>query len=369
MWILLACRIILAANVLAAAGHDIHVVPPKNKNALRGVPDPRNGSIYDVHIPAGADVIVLQRVTHAATVEAIHKFREKGVAVVVDVDDDLDRIDPRNPAWAMLHPSSGTGQSWVTAEAACAAATVVTVSTPALLDKYAPRGNGIVIPNYVPADPFLVLPRFDSPVFGWGGSLHSHPGDLQVMGDAPARLMREGHQFRVVGSGDGIREALRLPWEPDKTGNMPIDRWADGLSTLGVGVTPLADTIFNRGKSWLKMIEKAAAGVPVVFSPMPAYSALHKDSGGRIGIPAKNPREFYRLLKRLMDDEWYRRELSQAHREAAAEYTVDAHAWRWMDAWTHAFTLERKASAARSPFGWGRPPRMAGQEMPHAAQI
>lgn len=362
-------RLMFAANVLGHQGHQIMVIdPPQGKNFLRGIPDPRDGSLYDAHVPANADVVVLQRITHAAVVEAIKKWRDRGIAVVIDIDDDLDRIDPRNPAWAMLHPKGGSGQSWLTAEAACAAATLVTVSTPALLEKYAPRGNGVVLPNCVPSS-YFEIPRFDSPVFGWPGSLHSHPSDLQVMGDAVGRLMREGHQFRIVGPGDGVREALRLPAEPDVTGPLPIQQYAYGVSTLGVGLAPLADTIFNRAKSRLKTLEQASVGVPTVFSPMPDYMALHKDSGGRIGIPAKNPREFYRLLKKLMDDEWFRRECSQAHREAAAEYTVDRHAWRWHEAWTHAFTLERKAASARSPFGWTRPPRIAGQEIPHAVQI
>lgn len=352
-------RLIFSGNVLIEQGHNVRIIPPKSKHGIQAVPDPRDGSIFAAGAPPDADVLVFQRVTHAPIVEAIKKFRERGIAVVVDVDDDLDRIDPRNPAWGMLHPQAGTGQSWVTAEAACAAATLVTVSTPALLDKYAPRGNGVVIPNFVPSL-FLQIPRFDSPVFGWGGSLHSHPGDLAVMGDAPARLMREGHQFRVVGPAEGVKGALQLPGEPDSTGPLRIELWAQGLSTLGVGVAPLADTIFNRAKSRLKILEKSALGVPTVFSPRNDYMKLHQESG--IGIPAARPKDWYRELKRLVSDDAYRQQVSAEHRLAASAYTVDANAWRWMDAWTEAWKLQRKAST--SPFGW----RTAGHDIPQAPQ-
>lgn len=356
-------RLILAGNHLAQQGYQIRIIPPRSPGSIQIMPDPRDGSVFAAGAPRDADVLVFQRVTFAPIVEAIRKFRERGIAVVVDVDDDLDRIDPRNPAWGMLHPQAGTGQSWVTAEAACTAATLVTVSTPALLDKYAPRGNGVVLPNCVP-EGLLTIPRFDSPVFGWGGSLHSHPGDLAVMGDAAARLMREGHQMRVVGPIDGIRQALQLPWEPDATGPLQINDWPAGLSTLGCGVAPLADTIFNRAKSRLKMIEMSALGVPGVFSPRSDYMQLHQQSG--IGIPAARPKDWYRELKKLTTDDRYRRQLSAEHRAAAAAYTIEANSWRWMQAWDDALRLQRKG--ATSVFGFGAP-RTAGHDIPHAPHI
>lgn len=318
----------------------MRVIPPNSENNIQAMPDPRGG-LFAAGAPRDADVLVFQRITFAPMVEAIVKYRERGIAVVVDVDDDLDRIDPRNPAWAMLHPKAETGQTWVTASRACAAATMVTVSTPALLPRYAPRGNGVVIPNFVPSL-FLQVPLQDSRVFGWGGSLHSHAGDLFEMGDAPARLMREGAQFRVVGPGEGVREALSLPWEPDATGGLRIQDWAAGLSTLGAGVAPLADTVFNAAKSRLKLLEKVAVGVPTVFSPRADYMALHKATG--VGIPAKKPKDWYRELKRLVEDDGYRRRLAVEGRAALAQYTVDEQAWRWAEVWSDALKLQRRGA-------------------------
>lgn len=336
-------RLIFAANVLRGQGHDVRIVTPNSRHAIQGVKDPRDGGLLDVGAPPDADVMVFQRVTYAMMVDAFERFRARGIAVVVDVDDDLDRIDPKNPAWAMLHPKAGTGQSWVTAKRACDAATMVTVSTPALLPLYAPGGNGVVIPNFVPSI-FHTIPRFDSPVFGWGGSLHSHAGDLPVVGDAVGRLMREGHQFRVVGPIEGVRDAMGLPWEPDSTGALPIQSWAQGLSTLGVGMAPLADTIFNKSKSRLKIIEKASLGVPTVFSPRADYMKLHQETG--IGIPAGSPRVWYRELKKLITDDEYRTEKSAADRKASLGYTVDENAWRWMDVWTEALRRQRRGASS-----------------------
>jgi hypothetical protein len=340
MWLLSIIRLIFAANVLAAEGHQVRIIPPNSENSIQAMPDPRGG-LFAAAAPRDADVLVFQRVTFAPMVEAIRKYRERGIAVVVDIDDDLDRIDPRNPAWAMLHPLGGTGQSWVTASQACAAATMVTVSTPALLPRYAPGGNGVVLPNFVPSL-FLQIPRHDSRVFGWGGSLHSHNADVPQLGDSVGRLMREGHQFRVVGPGDGMRDVLGLPWEPDATGGLQIHNWAAGLSTLGVGVAPLADTVFNSAKSWLKLLEKASVGVPTVFSPRSQYMALHKATG--VGIPASKPKEWYRELKRLIEEDGYRRQLSIEYRAAVSHFTVDRNAWRWAEVWAAALKRQRQSA-------------------------
>lgn len=237
-------RLIHASMHLASEGHDIVIVPPQSNYGLSGDQDSK-GNVVRVNIPNGADVMVFQRVTSPKVANALPLIRAQGVAVVVDMDDDLDRIDQRNPAWWNLHPKTMSGHTSISAASACAHATLVTVSTPQLLKRYG--SDGIVLPNCIP-DVFWSIPRFDSPVFGWGGSMHSHPNDLKVLGNSVARLMRDGHQFRVIGPPDGVRSELGLPWDPDTTQGLEIQRWAHGLSTLGVGVAPLADTDFNRSK-------------------------------------------------------------------------------------------------------------------------
>lgn len=239
-------RLLFFAKHLQALGHDIQIIPPdRRQSGLTG--DMQNGKLVNVTPPAGADVVVMQRVTHPPVADAIPLLRAQGIAVVVDIDDDLDAISPSNPAWAALHPRSQTEHDWASASLACQRATMVTVSSPALLRRYAAHGRGVVIPNCVP-DLFLKLQRVDSGVIGWGGSIHSHPDDLQVVGTAMRRLQSEGHVFQVVGPGTGVKDALALPREPLATGNIEIGDWAASLSILGVGITPLAESRFNESK-------------------------------------------------------------------------------------------------------------------------
>lgn len=337
-------RLIWPAQALARQGHDVRVVMPKERDtpglSLQGVV--RGGSeLIDVMLPTDADVLVFQRPTHIFLSQAMKFIHAKGVAVVVDMDDDLGAIHPSNPSFMALHPRNveSTEHSWRFAQRACEGATLVTTSTPALAQRYAPHGRSQVIYNHL-HDRYPHIPHTDSAVFGWGGSLHSHPDDLQVIGFAAQRLQAEGATFRVAGPPTGIAKAIGLDeLKMQSTGPVDIARWPHALSTLGVGMAPLSDTRFNAAKSWLKPLEYAGVGVPCVFSPRVEYTRLHTLHD--IGLPADKPRDWYRQLKRLIDNPALRQELSAKGREAARELTIERNAWRWAEAWDRAYRIVR----------------------------
>lgn len=341
-------RLIWPAQALRAQGHDVTVVIPDQRTGdvgLRGMQDQR-GDLVSVNVPPDADVMVFQRITMRQLAQAVPLIRAQGVAVVVDMDDDLTCIHPANIAWSAMHPTRGKpGHSWHNATQACVDATLVTVSTPALLKTYAPHGRGVVVENCVP-ERYLHVPHADSAAIGWGGSTHSHPDDLQTVGTSVARLAREGHQVGVVGDGIGVRAALGLDAEPAASGVVSLEQWPTALAGLGVGVAPLAESRFNAGKSWLKPLEYAACGVPWVASPRAEYRRLHHDYG--IGVLADRPKDWYRHLKALAGDPSRRREMSEAGRAAAAHLTIEGNAWRWVDAWERAFRSQRQAASAFS---------------------
>jgi hypothetical protein len=315
----------------AAAGHDVRVVDPKDRR-LKVVME--GDTVKDV-LDVEADVVVLQRVTHAYMAQAVGIMRAKGITVVVDVDDDLSSIHPSNPAWAVHRPGAGL-HSWHNVSLACRNASLVTVSTPALLDVYARHGRGHVLHNYLP-DYYYGLPRVDSDVVGWPGSYHSHPNDPESLGGAIARLVDEGAEFVMRGDPTGAGRAFGLAEDPHG-GPVPIEEWPTAVAGLGIGIAPLADTKFNRAKSWLKPLEMSAAGVPWVASPRAEYERLHKLGAG---VLADRPRGWYRELKRLRESPQRRAELSEAGRTAAEQLRLRDHSWRWMDAWTRAYEMQQ----------------------------
>jgi len=334
-------RMLWPAEQCAAAGHDVHVVE-QGQRSVRLVME--GNQVRDVLVD-DVDVVVLQRVTHSFMAQAVGVLRAKGVAVVVDVDDDLSSIHPSNPAWAMHHPGNegrrmAGGQvnrhSWRNLAMACRDASLVTVSTPALLDVYARHGRGVVLPNYLP-DHYYGLPRTDSDVVGWPGSFHSHPNDPEVVGGAVARLVDEGAEFVMRGDPSGAGKAFGLAADP-AGGGVPIGEWPRAVAELGVGIAPLADTRFNAAKSWLKPLEMSACGVPWVASPRAEYQRLHKMGAGAL---ADRPRTWYREVKRLRESAALRQEMSDAGRAVAEQLRLSQHAWRWMDAWAHAFEVQQ----------------------------
>lgn len=334
-------RLTWPAEVLRATGLDVTVVDPSDSRfALGGQVDER-GRVHEVFAPNDADVVVLQRPTHRQFSQAVGILRRKSVAVVVDMDDDLGRIHPRNPAFLMMHPNRGDPtHSWHCARDACRDATLVTVSTPALLERYAGHGRGAVLHNYVPRRA-LEVEHIDSEVLTWCGSLHSHPDDVPVLGASVLNLVRRGATYRTTGSGVDVERALGLPEGSDRSvGTVPFDEWFAAVARSGVALAPLADTQFNEAKSWLKPLEALACGVPVVMSPRREYRRLHELTG--VGFLADRPRHWEATLRRLLTSPELRQEQSEAGRAAVREHLVlEDQAWRWAEAWTRAYELER----------------------------
>ncbi|MGY5634222.1 hypothetical protein ACW7N6_38425 [Streptomyces sp. UC1A3] len=334
-------RIIWPAELLRAAGHDVEIRPPADRGLKLSIgADDHVDDVLDVD---DVDVLVFQRLTHQWMAEAVPLLRAKGIAVVVDVDDDLATVHPRNPAYESMHPRFAgrvdprTRQvhrhSWRYLAAACREATLVTVSTPALLTRYARHGRGHVIYNHLP-DSYYDVPRVDRDTLGWPASLASHPDDPAVLGGAVARLVSEGADFRVVGDPVGVGRAFGLVHDPQgRTGVGPADWPAAVAGDVGVGIAPLADTVFNAAKSWLKPLEMSALGIPWVASPRAEYVRLHERGAG---VLADTPRRWYRELRRLTGSAALREERAGEGRAVAEGLRLSRNAWRWLEAWERA---------------------------------
>lgn len=342
-------RMIDPAQLLAEAGHDVELHMPDNRGlALRIGPGETVAEVLDVE---PGSVYVFQRLTHAWMAQAVPLLRAKGAAVVVDIDDDLTSVHPRNPVYESIHPRNfgryRDGQkhrhSWQWLTQACRDATLVTASTPALLGVYAKHGRGHVLYNYLP-DRYYGVPHEDSDVIGWPAALASHPDDPSATGGAVARLVADSAAFRVVGEPIATGAAFGLSEDPPGRSGIPVDEWPAAVAELGIGIAPLADTRFNACKSWLKPLEMSALGVPWVGSPRAEYVRLNRRGAG---VLADTPRRWYRELQRLRQDPALRQERAEAGRAVAGELKLRDHAWRWAEAWEKAASLQ-ETSASRS---------------------
>lgn len=292
-----------------------------------------------ISVPVGADVVVIQRPVSHHMPAIISMLQQQGVAVVVELDDDLCALDPRHGAYAALHPANTPHANWQHLRTCCGAADLVTVTTEPLARKYAAHGRVAVLPNCVPQ----ALLKLKSPLdadFGWTGSLASHPRDLGVLGTAVRDLVNDdGFSFRVVGDGKGVAKQLGLGGVDD-TGWLDLDLYYRAAAQLRVGLVPLQDTAFNEAKSALKGIEYAALGIPFVASDTPEYVDLQSRGAGFL---ADRPRRWRSMVRWLLQNVSHREELVQAGRDTVAAYfTIEDQGWRWAEAWERAIAYRKE---------------------------
>ncbi len=369
-------RLTSPARVLADQGADVHLT---REVAYECSFDLSHRPVGLVSEPE-TDVVVLQRPLHRWKGDLIDALQRAGVAVVVEIDDDFGAVHPRNAAWPGAHREwmrdaearerglldgtpvetlSRSGRVWrrkvgVLADEsdlwlrrACKAADLVTVTTPALADRYAPHGRVAVLPNLVPERYLSIAaaPR-DGVTVGWGGTVATHPDDLEVTGGGVARAVAEtGARFEVVGDGEGVATGLGLDAPPSVTGWVDLEDWPAALARFDVGIVPLADSRFDEAKSALKMMEMAAVGVPSVVSPTPDNVRMYKHG---LGLLAFTPAEWEQQVSRLIRNEAERLALAEHGREVMAGFTYERHAERWLDAWAQALDNRRAAARERT---------------------
>jgi glycosyltransferase involved in cell wall biosynthesis len=343
-------RLFCPAAPLMAAGEDIvvdYTGPTITWNHWWDTSDgkrpPASARVEGLAKVPEADVIVMQRPAERWWADVIPYLQRAGVRVVVDVDDRFDQIDQGN--WAKYaydpnHPERGEVHNHQWVNEACKQADLVTCTTPDLLKRYG-HGHGLILPNLVP-ERYLKIEGERPETIGWSGSTRTHPKDLQVTGSAVQEALDAfGWGFHVIGSGENVQNYLGLTDAPSTTdGWVSFADYPAEMAKMAVGIVPLADTVFNRSKSALKMGEMAAVGVPVVASPTPDNERLAALGVGRL---ASTPQRWRKQLRALINNPEYRADLAGTGREVMATQTYEAHCEKWWDAWT----LSAKRGARR----------------------
>ena len=102
------------------------------------------------------------------------------------------------------------------------------------------------------------------------------------------------------------------------------------LQTLDVGVMPLTDGLFERGKCGYKLIQYMACGLPVVASPVGVNKELVKH--GVNGFLADSTEDWMQALKTLCNDPALRERMGAAGRRLVEEhYSLEGCAPKFAD--------------------------------------
>jgi Glycosyl transferases group 1 len=293
----------------------------------------------------GADVVVLQLPKTAAMLQILRLLQSRGVAVVVEMDDLLTGV----PFGHMAHRTLVKGGKGDVARQCAREADLVTVTTPALLEEYAPHGRGVVVPNAIPRRIAELAPDYEREpevvTIGWTGNVLGHPYDLQEMGSGLQQALdrtRPSSRLLVIGQKWDLRQRLGLSSEPAELGWLAdVDTYAARLGELfDIGIAPLRLDRFNACKSWLKPLEYAARGVFCVRAKSAEYERLG------IGVPARAPKDWAKWLSVAVQDADRRREKAAAAREQVlAGHLTEHTAERWVAAWRTALDHRAQGGA------------------------
>jgi glycosyltransferase involved in cell wall biosynthesis len=178
----------------------------------------------------------------------------------------------------------------------------------------------VVVPTVVDIHRYLPepAPAGPDPVVCWIGTPITAVL-LDVVRHAFVELARQ-HRFvfRIIG-------AQAPNWPGVRTESIP---WSEEtevreLNTATVGVMPLWDGAFQRGKCGYKLIQYMASGLPVVASPVGVNSMIVTQ--GWNGYLAQTPEEWQSSLVRIFDDPPAAREMGRRGRSLAErEYSLDS---------------------------------------------
>lgn len=285
-----------------------------------------------------ADTVVLNRPLDPGIAEQVRLWVADGRRVIIDMDDDFDAVVPEH----RIHGKYTTEHL----HAACRAATVVTCSTPALVERYG-YGHGVVLRNCIPESYLSVtrrsrIPEISGTVLhpggtwvGWYGSLGSHPNDPAAAGRGVGDALNavDGAEFVFAGPpADGVRltEVFGLDRPVRELGFQSMAGLIQLISECDIGIVPLERSPFNDAKSWLKGLEFAAVGVPVIASPTPEYRRMAAEGGC---VTARGALGWVGWLGEWLVDPEMRARQAARGRAWAAGQTYEKHADDWRAVW------------------------------------
>jgi glycosyltransferase involved in cell wall biosynthesis len=184
--------------------------------------------------------------------------------------------------------------------------------------------NVSILPT--PVDVHRFCPRetennSERPIIGWMG-LSSNLVSLYQIEKALAEVLRR-HPRAVLRIVSGAEPKFRnlpaeqveyIPWTPENESST--------MQEMTVGIMPLEDNLFTRGKCSYKMLLYMASGLPVVVSPVGMNAEVL--GKGNVGFAAANESEWVEHLDRLLRDPGLRSRMGEAGRNVVVEnYSVE----------------------------------------------
>lgn len=282
-------------------------------------------------------IVVAHRVPHTSDFEKfVSVARQKGVAVVYDVDDlifDPDRVDQID---AVKHMTLRERAEYVDGlrryQKALDLCDAVTVSTEKLKEEIQRlfRGKYVAIVRNRVSEEMVSLanaaldnnrPEESVVRIAYFSGTKTHQKDFSVCEEALTNLLKHRKNARLLLVGHLDVPAI-LKKVAGQIETHPFVAWqslAHLYHTVDINLAPLEyKNDFTEAKSELKWLEAALLGLPTVASDLGAYRSVVKN--GIDGFLCASTSEWERVLCLLVDDHQYRHQVGEAARSAVSGF-------------------------------------------------
>jgi glycosyltransferase involved in cell wall biosynthesis len=270
------------------------------------------------------DVVVGQRMCGATGIEMCKTYAEKS-KMIWETDDNVLMPDPAGLPH-LWDPK--VRQSFIDC---IRLSHMVTVSTEPLAEAMREYSdNVVVLPNHIHEDMLKIdRPRRERLTVGWAGG-QSHLTDWSVAAESVKGVMGAHPEADMHFIGTDYSPLLDrrhrfTPWE--------VDIW-EYYKTIDfdIGVAPLSHGPFNDAKSFIKSLEFAALGIPIICSDEPPYHDFVKH--GETGFLVNNDDEWKECLELLIRDVDLREQMGKNAKELARTWTIQGNGWqKWLAAY------------------------------------
>jgi hypothetical protein len=220
------------------------------------------------------DILYLQRGSIEAHLQAVQIAKILGVKVWADYDDNLFEVPIENPAYHNYM----TEQKHAVMTSILQLADLVTVSTEALKDYLSSKAQNIVVArnaydrqyhgeHYAPAE--------RNKIIIWRGS-NTHARDLDEYSEPLIQFLNQNTDYEMVFMGfDAIKIKKGMAKPENYNYIPPLDPvqfiYQYKSISAPIHIVPLHDSIFNRCKSNIAMIEAHSTGAIVIAPDFPEW--------------------------------------------------------------------------------------------------
>jgi len=248
-----------------------------------------------------------------------------GRPIMYDFDDAIFHMYDDNASAGVRQLLSGKLEPLLRRAAACCCGN-------AYLRDYAAQfcANSIILPTVVDTAayrPLVTRPDPEPLVIGWIGSPSTWP-NVRPLLPLLSSMCAEGNvRVRAIGAGKAA--------QTDQFPGLDLVEWGEAteiaeVQRMDIGIMPLIDRPFERGKSGYKLIQYMACGLPVVASPVGVNREIVVD--GENGFLATDESEWRDALTRLISDPELGSRLGNAGRRIAeANYSLASQAPRLIE--------------------------------------